>query len=238
MLPLEHATEEQDGASVVLRWFSSCGKVLVWESEAHAMRFSEDRYWQPLAVRLPLWPKGAAWLRFEICSACKRRTPLAAGFVFPYSRAPEHPGLGELPGVLSPCLTTAETARVKFAHKPLAELLASAPRIAIDVVRNVGQPWVTIDVSSFEYVAIANSRAAAPNLVLATGLRRIRFASAPLSLPLALVLDSENVLFAGQADTEEQRLFIIVPRLIDVMQAGESADCADLSRDELVPGVH
>jgi len=234
MLPLDHATEEQDGARVVLRWFSSCGDVLVWESEAHAMRCSEDRYWQPLAVRLPLWPRGAAWLRFEICSACERRTPLAAGFVFPDSRAPEHPGLGELPGVLALCLTTAETARVKFAPKPLAELLASAPRLAIEVVRNVGQSWVTIDVSSFEYLGIANGRAAAPNLVLATGLGRTRSASAPLSLPLTLVLDPENVLFAGQADPVEQQLFIIVPRLIDVMPAGESADSP---RDELDPGV-
>jgi hypothetical protein len=152
MLPLDHANKKQDGASVVLRWFSSCGNVLVWESKAHTMRCSEDRYWQPLAARLPLWPRGADWLRFEICSACEKRTPLATGFIFPDSRAPEHPGPDELPGVLALCLTTAETVRVKFAHKPLAELLASVPRVAVEIVQNAGQSWATIDVSSFEYL--------------------------------------------------------------------------------------
>jgi len=237
MHPPGNSAAEQNGAGVILRWFSSGGDVLVWESEVHAIRCSEDRYWQPLAVRVPVWPRGTAYLRFEVVSACEKRTPLAAGFVFTDSSAVEPPGACESHGVLALCRATAETARVESAHKPLLELLASAPRVEIDVVRNAGQPWVTMDVSSLDFLGISHDSAAESPLVLASGLTRARVALAPLALPLDLVMDPEKVLFAGEADPDAEQLFIIVPRLVDVMPDGESAVPADSAFADPAPGI-
>jgi hypothetical protein len=170
-------------------------------------------------------------LRFEVVSACEKRTPLAAGFVFGNRQEPENPGAGESPGVLALCRTTVQAARVELAHQPLAELLASAPRVEIEVMRNNGQPWVTMDVSGFELLGIAASRAAGPGLLLATGLRRARAGSVSLALPLTLALDPEMVLFAVETGPAGGRLFTLVPRLIDVMPAGEAAVSADSAID-------
>jgi hypothetical protein len=226
MNPVDDAAGRQTAARVVLRWFSSNGDVLVWESEAHVIRCTEGRYWQPLTVQIPVWPGAAAWLRFEVVSACERRTPLAAGFVFGNRQEPENPDAGESPGVLALCRTTVQAARVELAHQPLAELLASAPRVEIEVLRNYGQPWVTMDVSGFEFLGIVAGRVGEPSLLLSAGLRRARSGSVPLALPLTLVLDPEMVLFAGETGPAGARLSILVPRLIDVMPAGGSGAIA------------
>jgi hypothetical protein len=80
-----------------------------------------------------------------------------------------------------------------------------------------------------EFLGIVAGSAAAPSLLLAAGLHRAGSVLVQLALPLTLVLDPENVLFAGAAGPVEQRLFILVPRLVDEMPAGESAVSADLS---------
>ncbi len=233
----DNAAGEQDSAGVVLRWFSPRGDVLVWESEAHAIRCSEDRYWQPLAVSLPLWPREADSLRFEVLSACEKRTPLATGYVFTGCSDLQYQDPDESPGVLAWCRTTAQTARVRCSQKPLAELLDSAPRVEVDVIRKAGQPWVTMDVSDVEFLGIKTGKTVQPNLVLAAGLRHTRSALTSLVLPLTLVMDPDTLLFADKADSAEEQLFVFTPQLVEVTLAGELVISADLPLDNPEAGI-
>jgi hypothetical protein len=79
--PPGRSTEGAHEGGVVLRWFSSSEDVLVWESDVHAIRGSEGRYWQPLAARIPPWPRASGYLRFEVVSADEAR-PVGRGFIF------------------------------------------------------------------------------------------------------------------------------------------------------------
>jgi GT2 family glycosyltransferase len=229
-----NAAGEQDGAGVVLRWFSSRGEVLVWESEVHAINCSKERYWQPLVVSFPVWPRGGDNLRFEILSACEKRTPLATGFVFADSPAPQQTDPDESSGVLAWCRTPVQNG---CAGKPLVELLASAPKLEVDVVRKAGQPWISMDVSDLEFLGIASGRTAEPSLTLAAGLCHASSTRAPLALPLDLVMDSDNLLFAARAGPAEECLFVMVPQLVDVAPASESAVSVQAPRDDSDAGM-
>lgn len=220
---LDDSTETSGGAGVVMRWFSSSGDVLIWESETSPIRCAETPYWQPLSAAIPLWPRGAPYLRFEVVSGCEKRTPLATGFVFAGGRKPEEMDGGE-PGVLALSRTTAKAARVDVAGRPLAELLATARRTEIDVAHNAGRPWVTLDLSSLALVGITSGKPGAPTLVLAAGSGRGQSAWAPLALPLALILDPDNVLFACETGSAGEQLFVVVPRLADVTSAVDASN--------------
>lgn len=228
---------EAGDAGIVLRWFSATGDVLVWESEVYTVSCSEHRYWQALSVNVPLFPAAASWLRFEIVSACSRRTPMATGFVFAGNMAAGAPDFGEYPGAPALCRKPVGTAALAVERKPLAKLLDEAPRVAIDVVRNEGQPWVTMDVSGFGFMGVAATDQAALPLVFASGLRHGGSTPVPLALPVELVMAREAILFAGDADPIAEQFFVIEPRLVDVMQ-DDAPDAAAPDRpDDTVPDI-
>jgi len=180
----------------------------------------EDRYWQALTVSIPVWPRGAEHLRFEIVSNCRRHIPLATGFVFRAAGFTEDAGFAEeVPRVLALCRGSVDASAVTFARRPLAELLASAALIEIDAVRNTGKSWASIDVSGFEWLGISSRSHAGTERMPARALYRASGMPMPLALPLTLLLDPELTLFTVDKDS----LLVIVPRLIDrIPDAGQA----------------
>ena len=65
-----------------LRWLTSSFDGLVWESEPIFVDCEPRNWWTPIVVPMPLWPKQAAHLRFEVLAcALAHRVPLATGIV-------------------------------------------------------------------------------------------------------------------------------------------------------------
>jgi hypothetical protein len=171
--PLE-ATRRAEGpgqSGIVLRWYSPDGDVLVWESHEHAVRAAEDRYWQPIVARIPVWPRGATYLRFDLVCAGGTCAPLAMGFVYPEREVAGGPELQEAPEVLAWARTTPAATGVELPHEPLATLLAGAPRTPFEAVRHGRQPLARLDVSMVDFLGIVSEQAAGPPLWLAAGAR-------------------------------------------------------------------
>jgi hypothetical protein len=208
----EPETEARASAEVFFRWFSSRGDVLVWESERYQMRYPETRYWQPLDVALPLWPKGSEHLRFEVVAASSERSPLGTGFVFQKGSSERAVDRGAFPTVLALCRTTVDAARVKVPHERLADTLNKAPRVQWEFIRTAGdEPWVTIDVSGFSMFGVSGDA----GLVVAAGLAGQTSENMPIALPLSLVGDPGNVFWAIGGEVADGELFVVVPEALD-----------------------
>lgn len=203
---------QTDTVGVIVRWFTDQGWALVWDGEVLAVRSSEQRYWQPLVVALPLWPKQATYLRFEVRAAGARRELLATGFVYPL--AGPSPGRMVTPRVLAWCRTTTPVLRGAAARVPLAEHLRTAQRSSVEAVCVAGQDWASIDISGLDVLGLARSREDAPALLLAAGGRVGGMASALLAVPLHLLQDPQAVLFAVTSSREEP-ISVLEPRLVE-----------------------
>jgi len=199
---------------LVLRWFSPDGNVLVWESEVHTVHAAEDRYWQPLVARIPVWPRGAAYLRFDLVCAEGLRTPLAMGFVFPDREADSSPDIEETAAVLA-WVRSSVTSEVSLTREPLSTLLARAPRTPVEVTRRGGRTWGTMDVSTVDAVGIMSSGPGAPPVWLARGARGLSASPVGLALPLAVARDPGTVLFAIDRGDAVNPLRLLDLRVID-----------------------
>jgi hypothetical protein len=199
---------------VVLRWFSDSGDVLVWESAPNSIAYSSCPYWQPITARIPVWPRGATSLRFEVVSDSDDRVSLATGFVF-MEHETTNGHSRESHELLALCRTKAVGTGLEAMAKPLAELLSSAPKMNIDFIQDVGQRWVAVDVSKLDYVGMSCGNEGQPKLVIASGNRHGGLGPLAVALPLSVVLDPETELFAGDSRAEGGPLFKIVPRFIE-----------------------
>jgi GT2 family glycosyltransferase len=204
------------GLDAVVRWSAPDGSALVWESDVHAVHADETRYWQPIAVRIPLWPRGASHLRFDVLSAEGARAPLAMGFVFPERDGDGQPGFEATADVLAWTRTTPAAAHVPLPYASLASLLADAPRTSFEAMRQGAQPLVMVDVSTMDALGIVTEHPAGPPLWLAAGARRPAGGPAHLALPLSLLRDARTVLFAIAAGEGQHPLLVLDVRVTDL----------------------
>ena len=69
--------------AATVRWTASSGAILVWKSRRIFLELGSFGYWQPLRLDVPLLPRGALWLRFDVVSDGGRSPdPVATGFLF------------------------------------------------------------------------------------------------------------------------------------------------------------
>jgi hypothetical protein len=81
--PTAHADAPGRRLAAVMRWSDSHGRILVWKSRRTFLNLRSTGYWQPLHVDVPLLPRGATWLRFDlITDGGSSPDPLCTGFLF------------------------------------------------------------------------------------------------------------------------------------------------------------
>lgn len=73
--------------AATVRWTAGGDRVLVWKSRRVYLELRSPGYWQPLRLDVPLLPRGARWIRFDLISdGGSSPDPLATGFLFDAAR--------------------------------------------------------------------------------------------------------------------------------------------------------
>jgi hypothetical protein len=92
-----HNWRSERRLAVVARWSAHDGSILVWKSRQMFLDLRSTGYWRPLRLEMPLMPRAASWLRFDLVTdGGPSSDPVCTGFLF----CPRKPD-GRLPEVLA-----------------------------------------------------------------------------------------------------------------------------------------